>query len=59
MALNLVRLYDAHYPEEYIDTYLDYYQITQEEFDSILDKWANKELFEKIDGRWKPKFIVK
>ena len=59
MALNLVRLYDAHYPEESIDSYLDYYQITQEKFDSILDKWANKELFEKVNGRWKPKFIVK
>ena len=58
-AVNLVRLYDGHYPEESIDTYLDYYQITQEEFDSILDKWANKELFEKINDRWKPKFIVK
>ena len=58
-ALNLVLLYDGHYPEECIDTYLDYYQITKEEFDSILDKWANKELFEKVNGRWKPNFIVK
>jgi hypothetical protein len=58
-ALNLVRVYDGHYPEECIDIYLGYFQITQEGFDSILDKWANKELFEKIDGRWKPKFIVK
>jgi N-acetyl sugar amidotransferase len=58
-AVNLVRLYDGHYPEEFIDSYLDYYQISLEKFDSILDKWANKELFKKISGRWTPKFRVK
>lgn len=57
-AVNLVRLYDGQYPDEYIDTYLDYYQMTQEEFDQVLDKWANRELFEKVDGYWKPLFTV-
>ena len=57
-AVNLVRLYDGQYPEEFIDMYLDYYQMTMEEFDAVLDKWANKDLFEKIDGRWEPKFTV-
>ena len=57
-AVNLVRLYDNHYPEEYIDTYINYYMITREQFDSTIDKWANNELFEKVDDRWKPKFIV-
>jgi N-acetyl sugar amidotransferase len=57
-AVNLVRLYDGHYPEEFIQTYLTYYQMTQEEFDSVLDKWANKELFEKIEGRWTPIFTI-
>ena len=55
-AVNLVRLYDGHYPEEFIETYLDYYQMNQEEFDSILDKWVNKELFEKVNSRWSPMF---
>lgn len=57
-AINLVRLYDGHYPEEFIETYLDYYQMTQEEFDSVLDKFANKELFEKTDGRWMPTYTI-
>ena len=42
-----------------IDQYLDYYQITYEEFDAVLDKWTNKELFNKVDGRWQPTFEVK
>jgi N-acetyl sugar amidotransferase len=57
-AVNLVRLYDGHYPEEFIQLYLDYYQMTQAEFDAVLDRYANQELFEKVDGRWKPKFLV-
>lgn len=57
-AVNLVRLYDGHYPEEFIETYLAYYQMTQEEFDAVLDKYANKELFKKVDGRWEPTFTV-
>lgn len=57
-AVNLVRLYDGHYPEEFLETYLDYYQISKIEFDHVLDKWANRELFEKIDGEWKPLFTV-
>ena len=58
-AVNLVRLYDGHFPEEYLDTYLDYYQMTRAEFDAVLDKYANKELFEKRDGRWRPLFTIK
>lgn len=57
-AVNLVRLYDGYYPEEFIEQYLDYYQMTQSEFDQVLDKYANQDLFKKVDGRWTPKFIV-
>jgi N-acetyl sugar amidotransferase len=57
-AVNLVRLYDGHYPEEFIGTYLDYYQMTKDEFDAVLDRYANTSLFQKRDGRWKPTFTV-
>jgi N-acetyl sugar amidotransferase len=57
-AVNLVRLYDGHYPEEFMHLYLNYYRMTQVEFDHVLDRYANKELFDKDDGRWKPKFLV-
>ncbi len=57
-AVNLVRLYDGWFPEEFMDTYLEYYEMTREEFDAVLDRWANTDLFEKVDGRWSPKFTV-
>lgn len=57
-ALNLVRLYDGHYPHKYLDLYLEYYQISRAQFDAAIDKHANKDLFEKVDGFWKPLFTV-
>lgn len=58
-AVNLVRLYDGHYPEEFMQQYLAYYKMTKEEFERVLDRYANRELFVKTDGRWKAKFDVK
>jgi len=57
-GVNLVRIYDNAFPEEHIDAYLDYYKMSREEFDSVLDRWANKELFEKKNGRWMPNFRI-
>lgn len=57
-AVNLVRLYDGHYPEEFIPLYLEYFQMTMSDFDGVLSKYANKELFHLQDGRWMPNFVV-
>ena len=57
-AVNLVRLYDGHYPEEFMEQYLNYYQMSRAEFDAVLDRYANRDLFEKVDGRWKAMFII-
>jgi N-acetyl sugar amidotransferase len=58
-AINLVRMYDNYYPENFEKIYLDYYKISKNFFLSLLDKWANKKLFKKISGKWHPKFIIK
>ena len=57
-AINLVKMYDNAYPEELIETYLAYYKMTKDEFDDVLDKYVNKDLFEKIGRMWQPKFDV-
>ncbi len=57
-AVNLVCLYDGQYPHEFLETYLDYYQMSQTEFDAALDRWANRDLFTKVDGYWQPLFTV-
>lgn len=57
-AINLVKLYDNAYPHELIENYLEYYHMTKDEFNAVLDKHANKYLFKKINGIWEPKFEV-
>ena len=55
-GLNIVKKFDGEFPMQHIESYLSYYNMKKEEFDTVLDKWANKELFEKVDGVWKPLF---
>ena len=57
-ALNLVRLYDGYYPEEFLETYLNYYQMSLPDFEEVLDRCVNRDLFEKVSGRWQPRFMV-
>lgn len=57
-AINLMRLYDGQYPHEFLETYLEYYRMTRAEFDAVLDRWANRDLFDKVGGYWQPRFTV-
>ena len=57
-AIQLTQLYDNQLPEDYVGRYLEYYKMERSEFDDVIDKWANKELFQKIDGRWCPTFEI-
>lgn len=56
-ALALVRRYDGEYPEAYVPGYLEYFGMTQAEFDAALDRHANPKLFRKEAGRWVPTFV--
>ena len=58
-AISLVNLYDNNYPENFLELYLDYYKMDEDQFNTIIDKWVNKELFEKKNGRWQPTFTIK
>ena len=55
---NLVKLYDASYPEKFLDTYLNYFQLSENQFKKIIDKWVNKKLFKKTKSGWKAKFKI-
>ena len=46
-AIHLVEMYDDMYPEHLFEEYCEYYKITMKEFLKNIDKWANKDLFEK------------
>ncbi len=57
-GIDLIKQYDEAYPEEYEERYLQYYNMTRDEFYAVIDKWANKELLEKRNGRWTKKFDI-
>jgi hypothetical protein len=57
-AVNITRKFDGEFPDVHRSSYLEYYNMTTEEFDATLDKWANKDLFEKVNGKWVPLFKV-
>jgi N-acetyl sugar amidotransferase len=54
-AINLVKLYENTPPSQYYEKYMVYYSMTESEFNTVIDKWANKDLFEKVHGVWTPK----
>ncbi len=58
-AVNLVKLYDGKFPEENLDEYLNYYEMSKIDFFKVIDKWTNKKLFVKKKNRWVPKFKIK
>ena len=55
-GIKLINKYDEVYPEQFEEKYLEYYQMTKEEFEFVIDKFANKDLLEKKNGRWVKKF---
>ena len=38
----LAQMYDNHFPLEYLDSYLDYYEMTKQEFMNVFDVHVNK-----------------
>lgn len=59
-AVNLVKLYDAEQPnEEQISEYLNYYKITKKKYESVIDKWVNKNFFKKNKNVWVPIYTIK
>ena len=55
-GIELINKYDEVYPEIYEEQYLDYYQMTKKELYDIIDKFANKDLLIKKNGRWVKNF---
>jgi hypothetical protein len=51
-------MYDNFCPQNLFEEYCDYYKINMKEFLDNIDKWANKNLFEKKKGIWIPKFKI-
>ncbi|WP_064429679.1 N-acetyl sugar amidotransferase [Vibrio bivalvicida] len=54
----LVNRYDGEFPTKHFQTFLDYCDITEEEFHEVIDSWRSDHLWEKVDVEWKLKTDV-
>lgn len=57
-AVDLVKKYDGTCSESNIESFCDFIEIKKEYFWEIVDAFVNKDLFEKVNGKWKPKFEI-
>jgi N-acetyl sugar amidotransferase len=55
-ALDLAHRYDGEFPADHLDEVLDYMQMTRTEFDEIVDRHRNQELWERAGGEWKLRY---
>lgn len=54
-GVELAKKYDGKFPEKYLPDFLDYFEMTEREFWKVVDSFANRELLEKKDNRWRLK----
>lgn len=53
-----VNEYDGLCGQKYIEDACRYLSVTEEEFWQVVDRYVNRDLFEKKDGKWVPRFTV-
>ena len=56
-AIALVQLYDHLFPKKYLKDYLKYFEISNNQLNKIIDKFANKKVLVKEKNYWKQNFI--
>lgn len=54
----LVRRYDGEFPKKYFKEFLEYLDISEANFWKVIDRYRLPHLWEKVDGKWKLKYVV-
>lgn len=57
-AAYLVKKYDTEFPEKYLKEFIDYIDITEEEFHETIDKFRSPHIWKKVDGKWQLRHTV-
>ncbi len=58
-AIALVKAYDGEFPDQLLNKYLDYFEMTEKEFFNVIDSFRSPDIWEKVNGEWKLKFEIK
>lgn len=54
-AIALVRKYDGEFPKKHYKDFLQYCNITEEQFEAVIDSWRSPHIWTKVDNQWKLK----
>jgi len=54
-AVEIVKEKDGTFPEKYLADYLEYFEMNEEEFWGVIDSFANTDMLEKVNDRWRLK----
>lgn len=57
-GVSLVRKFDGEFPQKHFKTFLEYVDITEQEFWEIVDSFRSDHLWEKVDGKWRLEYQV-
>jgi N-acetyl sugar amidotransferase len=57
-GVGLVKRYDGEFPSKYFKDFLEYVDLTEDEFWDVLESWRSPHLWKKINGKWKLKCQV-
>ena len=49
----LVRRYDGEFPHQYFKVFLDYVDLTEDEFWEVVDRFRLPHIWKKENGEWK------
>jgi len=52
-GIALIKRYDGEFPKKYFKTFLDYCNINEEEFESVIDSWRSDHIWTKENNKWK------
>ena len=57
-ARDFVKKYDGKCSEKYIEQFCKFLSITKSQYESVVEKFVNRNLFYKENGKWKRKFEI-
>lgn len=58
-GVELIKKYDTEIPpKKYLKQFLDYIDITEDEYWQVIEKFRNNNLWEKVNNEWKLKYII-
>lgn len=57
-GIALVKRYDGEFPKKYFQEFLQYCDITEEQFNEVVDSWRSDHIWEQVDGVWRLKHPV-